>query len=172
MFQFLWNFERPKLLLSRGIFPPNHCQKGWQTLTWNREIKKRSSWAIQVKQTIQHPGNGLCSKSRRYQLTKWEGMGLPYLKYTGHSVWEIRSQHCALSREKGTKKIKKEKQSLLTWLRSLFPMDGNQKLEGGRVERTGGHNAKEQTWRGEKRRVGDKKRRGREQQRWREKEKD
>lgn len=24
-------------------------------------------------------------------------------------------------------------------------MDGNQKLEGGRVERTGGHNAKERT---------------------------
>lgn len=68
---------------------------------------------------------------------------------TGHSVWEIRSQHCVLSREKETKKIKKEEQSHLTWLRSLFPIDGNQKLEGGRVERTGGSNAKERTW-GEK----------------------
>lgn len=64
-------------------------------------------------------------------------------------MWEIRSQHCVLSREKETKKIKKEEQSHLTWLRSLFPMDGNQKLEGGRVERTGGSNAKERTW-GEK----------------------
>lgn len=53
--------------------------------------------------------------------------GLPYLICTGHSVWEIRSQHCVLSREKETKKIKKEEQSHLTWLRSLFPMDGNQK---------------------------------------------
>lgn len=49
-------------------------------------------------------------------------------------MWEIRSRHFVLSREKETKKIKKVEQSQLTWLRPLFPMDGNQKLEGGRVE--------------------------------------
>lgn len=58
-------------------------------------------------------------------------------------MWEIRSRHFVLSREKETKKIKKVEQSQLTWLRSLFPMDGSQKLEGGRVGRTGGSNAKE-----------------------------
>ena len=88
-------------------------------------------------------------------------------------MWEITSWHFVLSREKETKKIKKVEQSQLTWLRSLFPVDGNQKLEGGRVGRTGGSNDKEGTnTGGEKRRVGNKERRGREEQRWREKEKD
>lgn len=80
-------------------------------------------------------------------------------------MWEIRSQHFALSREKETKKIKKVEQSQLTWLRSLFPMDGNQKLEGGRAGRTGGSNDKEGMNTGAKKRtVGDKERRGREEQ--------
>lgn len=91
---------------------------------------------------------------------------------TSHSVWEIRSQHFVHSREKETKKIKKVEQSQLTWLRPLFPMDGNQKLEGGRVRRTGGSNAKEgENMGGKKKRVGRKDIRGREEQRWREKEK-
>lgn len=85
-------------------------------------------------------------------------------------MWEIRSRHFVLSREKETKKIKKVEQSQLTWLRSLFPMDGSQKLEGGRVGRTGGSNAKEGMNTGGK--VGGKERRGREEQRWKEKEKD
>lgn len=62
--------------------------------------------------------------------------------------------------------------SQLTWLRSLFPMDGNQKLEGGRVGRTGGSTAKEGRNTEGKMRVEDKDRRAREEQRWREKEKD
>jgi len=68
----------------------------------------------------------------------------PYLMCKGHGVREIRSQHFVLSREKETKKIKKvEHRRQLTWLRSLFPIDGNQKLEGGRVGRAGGSHAKE-----------------------------
>lgn len=68
----------------------------------------------------------------------------PYLMCKGHGVREIRSQHFVLSREKETKKIKKvEHRRQLTWLRSLFPIDGNQKLEGGRVGRAGGGHAKE-----------------------------
>jgi len=67
----------------------------------------------------------------------------PYLMCKGHGVREIRSQHFVLSREKETKKIKKvEHRRQLTWLRSLFPIDGNQKLEGGRVGRAGGRHAK------------------------------
>lgn len=92
---------------------------------------------------------------------------------TSHSVWEIRSQHFVLSREKETKKIKKKiEQSQLTWLRSLFPMDGNQKLEGGRAGRTDGSNDKEGMNTGAKKGGLGIRREGEEKNKWKEKEKD